>query len=570
MTVSEHVYAATVAGQPLSVKGGQLSLDSSRAPHVECRLEVGLPGTWATGADDGPVWTPAPATYALLDPRTTPTPRVMVTAVKDAGVTRVFDLHVRDRSVDHRTGTVTLRLASDEALADDYGPLVDDTTPLAFQGSLHSLVGYVLATAISGAILEAGGPDPAIRALADSQNLIRNSRAGNNITDWGVTWNSGGVQIARYPTGGPSYAPTCVQVYANVAASTGVYVYIDDATVRVTAGRRYLVAVSANPPAGKTITVDAILYDAAGNIVGFTPPTTIVGNGSWQRAVLDFYAIGNAARIRPRVNIGAMAYGSYFWITAWRVSEFSGDPADTDYYDGDTTDTTEYDYSWADAAHASLAVRRTLVDAPTPDALIWKAGQSAMDFLHPLVQANGLRMVCDEARVWTLRAATYAAPGSTVVRAGVNMVEGAETISRDAGIWFDARAVIYAWTDPNGVQQRRVDAYALTDPHTRMTTLELSTAYAGPGRARYAVERAQGVGREVTVSAVSNWETTPEQPVSITLPDTPPLIGTVQSVQFDLSTDEMTVAARTVELGAHSIAALTGTINALTGTINNL
>lgn len=380
MTTSTHLYRAYLLGTPdreLSIEGGTIRLDSTRSPHVTATLDVAL-GAWQealTEYPDGsgfgfgegpfggggfggwyylPEWVADPTILADLDPRENARIRIDVDAVTAYGaLTRSFDLGLRDREIDYTAQSITLQLASDEGLLDDFAPLTDDTAPLALAGSLRDVIDYVLDVAIPGASLEAS-------------------------------------------------------------------------------------------PAN-----DADLTPAPG--------------------------------------------------------------------------------------------------AAEDDAFTWQAGQSAMDFLHPLCQVAGYRLVCDEQRNWTLRAEDYYADGSITVRYAVNMIESDETISRDSGVWYDAAAVVHEWADSAGETQRRVDSYALTTPYTRLQLFEKDTPYPGPGFAEYAVRRAQGRGREVVAAAVSDWRAQAEQPVTIVYQDTPIQTGLTLNVEFSLDDDRMTINTRTVD-----------------------
>lgn len=182
------------------------------------------------------------------------------------------------------------------------------------------------------------------------------------------------------------------------------------------------------------------------------------------------------------------------------------------------------------------------------DALLWKAGRSALDFLRPLVQALGLRLVCDESRVWTLRNENYTGHGEIhTIEHGDNLIDGDDIIDRNSDLWFDARVTRYTWTDDAGAQQTAVDAWALKTPYTRCTLLEVNSPYPGPGRSRYAVRRAQQRGREITATTVADWDVRAEQPALITFPDTPVQFGALQTIEYSLDRDEMTVSARTID-----------------------
>ncbi|MGP6170629.1 hypothetical protein ACTU6V_05410 [Microbacterium sp. A204] len=541
MTGSTHVYTATLApGTPLSLAGGSITLDASRRPHVSGSLTIALPLL--------PV-------LEALDPRMSPAPRIIVEvdATFPWGVqSRTFDLALRDRTVNLEAATVTLDIASDEALLGDFAPLADDPAPLEHQDSLQGLVGYVLGTVIPGAVLEAG-PDAAVPALADSANLIRNPRAGFNTTDWHATWATGGLTPLRQASGGPAYAPTYMAYLSNAGVITnGAEVFIGEDAVSLTSGKKYVLSVGLNGSPGREMILDAVCFDGTGNITGFIPAVTTMmlgGSGVWQRAVTEpFEAYSNTARIRVRVRAAQLGGSEYINVTGWRLSEATGDiTADGLYFDGDTADTAKYEYTWQQAAHATISNRKTLIDAATPDALIWDAGQDAMSFLAPLVQAAGLRLVCDEQRVWTLRDEHYDAGGALEVRHAVNLIGGSEKIARGDGDWFDAAAAVYTWMDRSGTRHEQVDTFALTPDYTLLRRFEFATPYPGPGFAEYAVRRSQGRGREVTVSTVSDWVAKAEQGFTAILSGTPTQTGQTNVVRFDLDTDEMTITSRTID-----------------------
>lgn len=548
---------------PYETSPGSFRLDAGRAPHVSGTLTINPPLL---------------ATLAALDPRQSPAPRVRVTLtrVSSSGTqTRVFNLSVRDRRVDQENARVVLTLESDESLLGDFRALADDTDPLNYQSSLRALVNYVLGEAIPGTTLNTSlsAPDVAIPALSDSTNLIRNPRVAVNTTDWFATYGSGSLTTGQFATGGPTDSPTRWYMLAN-SNTTGAYTYITDSAVAISAGKKYMLSLYTRSATGVNLIMDAWMLDGPGSVVASSAAVAISSvAGTWFRTAVVFTATETATKLRPRVSVvGTLATGVAVEVTGVRLSEYSGDPADTGYYDGDTTDTAQYIYSWPTngVAHASPAVRKVAVDAATPAALTWRAGQTALDFMHPLVQRFGLRLVCDEARVWTLRDDTFLAPGSLAVRYGINMTAGEDSISRDSGIWYDARVTKYIDTTPAGARIERIDAFTLNTPPTRVDYLEVQAAYPGPGRSQHAVSMAQQRGREVVGSAMADLTAAAEQSIAILLNGAPSQTGITQSVVFDLGSGDMTVNTRTVETGVGAIDLLTGTINGLTGTINGL
>jgi len=583
--ISSHVYRAFVAGSELelSVKGGTISLNAGRSPHVQASITVASPESWGSSSEIGlfPGFDVFPGSdvfpgigasvdesSAAPDPRLGARIRVEVDGEYPSfSRHREFDLALRSRTIDQASGEVDLDLTSDEALLDDIAPAVDDPTPLAHQDSLVDIVDYVLGKVIPGAALEPG-PDVPVPALAASTNLIRNPRVGLGITDW---FQTGGTVMGttRYTTGGPSGAPTYIGYQAPSVGTTNAQVFLDQQVISTTPGRLYVLSAYVRAYGARQVSLTAQLFDEAGNTLGFAGGNRVTPAGSWVRISTSFYG---GSRIRPALNaIGGLA-GSEFWdVTGWRLSESTGDPvADALYFDGDTTDTALYRYAFQDDAHASLSQRTVVIDAATPDALTWRTGQTALDFLMPLVQRFGFRLVCDETRTWTLRDENYTAPGQVTFRHAVNLTDGRDTISLDSGLWFDAALRRYRWKTPEGVERERVDYYSASASPIKVDTREIEAAYPGPGRAQYAVRRAQGRGREVAAASVADWSAQAEQSGEVLFIDAPKQVGNTQSVVFDLSNDEMTVTLRTLELAIGSVDRLTGTVNALTGTVNDL
>lgn len=181
------------------------------------------------------------------------------------------------------------------------------------------------------------------------------------------------------------------------------------------------------------------------------------------------------------------------------------------------------------------------------DAFTWKAGQSGLAFLQPLVQAAGFRLVCDESRAWTLRDESYVLTPTVSIRYGVNMNAGTDVIDRDTGLWCDACVVRYSWRNAAGEALEETDAYALSTPYTRLRLIERDTPYPGPGFAAYVVRRSQFRGREVEATRGADWNVRAEQYVSIVLDGAPTQTGVIESVEFDLAGDRMIVRSRTVD-----------------------
>jgi hypothetical protein len=532
MTNSTHTYAAVVLGTPnrtLHVRGGNLTLDQGQSPHVTGTLTLALPDI---------------ATYAALDPLVSPPPRVRVdvAATFPSGAqARSFNLAVRARRFNEINGTAEIDLASDESLLSDFAPLVDDVTPWNYQANLLQLVNYVLGVAIPGAVLVS-----TITANLTSRWSALNGVINPNVAAATTNWVGVNATLARNAAAGfdgtagyivatatlPNFQ---VWPYASTAYSNGPV---------INPGAWHTFSAYVRQGAGSpTVNPRIIWWDATGGIVGTTIGSIITpsSTSAWVRVTVAGIAPRNAVRASGFINyVGAT--GNTVAVDAAMLVEGRFAP---EWFDGSTAATANYSYSWTTGtANASNSQRTALVDTPTPDAFVWRAGESAMEFLAPLVQVAGYRLVCDETRTWTLRDEHFIAPGDLTIFYGINMIDGDDLRSRDSDLWFDAAVVNYRWT-AGGVALTAVDAYALTPGYSRLRTFERVTPYPGPGFAQYSVRRAQGRGRDVTVVAVADWRARAEQPVRVVLEGAPTQTGQTQSVAFDLDRDEMTVNTRT-------------------------
>lgn len=480
-----------------------------------------------------PVWTPNAATWTALDPRLTKRVRVTVNASFGTTTqTRVFDLGLRSRRVNQADGTITLTLASDEALAADYAPMADDNGPFVYQSSLRAITSYVLGKI--GATLNSSGP-------ADVPvwvNYARNPRGGNLGSQYWYS-ESGGGQFYPQSVDGPD---------------KGSYLYV----LQTVAGRMRI----------------AQYFGATG------------GPGIYNRtdgiAVTPGEVLSIEVSLRTWIPVRFVIECNFNtgWATAEQEQSHSGGEWRTFSLQltvppGATSLNVAQIYSTADTPGnqawdtGNMRVIKKSIDR-AGDLLVWKAGDSAIDFINPVVQAFRRRLVCDENRVWTLRDETHVAPGSLSIRHAINLIDGDDVISRDSGLWFDAAVVRYSWIDASGNARTATDSYALNTPYTRLVTLERSGAYPGPGFAEYVVRRAQGRGRELRLTTVADWSARAEQPFTAVLEGAPIQVGRTSRVDFDLSIDEMTVTTRTTDTPLGAIDLLTGSINSKTGTINNL
>lgn len=173
----------------------------------------------------------------------------------------------------------------------------------------------------------------------------------------------------------------------------------------------------------------------------------------------------------------------------------------------------------------------------------WLPGQTAWDYLAPLVQKAGLRLYCDEKGSFWLVSSNYVEPGQTQLTYTGTIVTAEDTIDRSKNNWFDAVVIRYKWTDALGAQQTAYDI-ATQPNYSKVNTLDYETEYPGPGAAAAVLARTLAKGREQAVTAVSDYSVTPSQSVSVILPNTLTQTGYVASVTWNYPGDEMDVATR--------------------------
>ncbi|WP_449408365.1 hypothetical protein [Microbacterium maritypicum] len=542
-TISEHEVSVRLVNPggdiPLSWaenSPGEVTLASSAFPYVQ--------GTVKMAVEDAML-------LEELDPRDSR--RLVLTAARDGGTPRTFDLGVREATPDRAAGTVTLRLASDEAIIMDYAQLVDDNGPRGHQSSLRAVCSYVLGKI--GAVLQAGGPDADVTAYWAVTNLVTNPRLANDAASWltGSGATAGARVVMSSPL--PPVGTTAFRWTASVGESNVVPL---STRFRVTPGKWYV--FSAYICSGTTRNARAaIQWWSGGNVLSSTSFGAQVTSDVtvFRRVSVIAQCPPGAEEVVPYVSTLANASGNLHYVSCAMFHEGS---ELIPYYDGATAAGVGYTYAWQAAAHASTSTRTPVVER-RPEALRWSAGDSGMAFLEPLLKSTGLRLVCDEQRRWFLRSNEYRAGGAQAYRYGVNIKTATERLSRDDETWRDGAVYEYIWTDDDGIEQRRLDAWALPGA-SKIAKVELrNTPYPGPGRAQYMVERAQGTGRTVTVSANPTWDELTDQALSILLEDTPIQTGIIASVRYDFGEDTVEITSRTTDTPAGAIDLAVGTID---------
>lgn len=557
---SEHTYTAeliaTGGNIDLSMdedSNGGISFDAGRVPHVEGQITLAVED--ATLLDD-------------LDPRDSRRVLLKTHAEFASGTEdRSFNLGIRRTVPDRGEGTVTLYLASDEAILSERAQLVDDPTPRTHEASLRSVCNYVLGKI--GAAMQPGAIDANVTAYWAATNVLPDP-ACTSSANFASGGNAAALGTDPVEPAGPSPLPGGRLLYWSSQGSGQSFVeLIGQPSVRV--GDTWTLQVYMRRGAGAGSTGRLRLYELdQANAIVRTVESTVspLKEGEWTLHSLTV-TVQNPSAVKIKVYASSIATGAgqIYALTAPMLHKGSEVIPP---FSGGANATTGYITAWNGAANASASTRTPLLER-RPEALVWRAGVSGMAFLHPLLLATGLRLVCDEQRRWTLRSEDYRAEGAQAWRYAVNIETADEQLSRDDDSWFDGAVYEYVWTDSDGLEQRRVDTWAITATPSKVIRRELrDTPYPGPGRAQHVVERAQGKGRTVTVTGIPLWTENTDQALSILLDGTPIQTGIAATVAYDFSADTVTISSRTTDTPAGAIDLLPGTINALPGTINAL
>lgn len=526
---------------PLSVKAGTVTLDEGWAPYAQSRVTLAMPPQ---------------STLDALDPRSNP--RITVTATRQVPAfgldqSRTFDLGLRSRDIDHVAAEVTVSLTSDEASLQDYARVLPTIgrEALPYQSSLRSLVNNVVLSKI-GAALAAGTADGDFTTLTTVTNMVTNPGAETGLAQAGAV-NTAVTQDA-------AWAALGTKSFKLVNGTSEGFLSIgpgDTGALRLgmQAGKTYtfagtirLAAVQAGTIGTRPRSVYLGFKNAAGAYVETnTQALNVVGV---QRVAVTVAIPLGATEAFVRVYNGSTV-GTVWW-DALMLTE--GDGKDTGGnllapFDGDTADTSHYIYDWTGAPGGSTSTR-TPVFQRDPQTLEWPPGENAWDFIRPVLDQAGLRLFCDEHRVWRLVDSTFTVPGRVTVAQGFNAYAATDTISRDAAgddgspIWFDAVVLKYTWNDSANTAQTAYDIAQIGPTPTRVLSREIQRPFPGPGAAAYILKRANGRGRTLSLTAAVDFTTTPGMVASATLPFTPVQTGYLSSVTWDFGADEMQISTR--------------------------
>lgn len=530
MTVSTHAYTVEVDGQPIPFKNASINFDAARAPLVTATLTA-----------------PIDASH-LLDPRDARRVTITATATHQGGTqTRQFDLGVRSRDISHRDAEVTVTLASDDALLADYAPLTDDEEPywifLWEDMNLRTLVDHILDTAFGAQL--APGPSATLPMSWSTRNVIPNPRLTVSDAHWQAINATG-----ERATGPVDLNPhqdlvwpdgACFRTVAAATSWQAQPLDTDAGYFEVSGGEWWSAAAYVNGSAGVRSRVALIWRDGKGRAIAtsFGDWIDVPSSGSTWEPVRVWAQAPDAVR---QADLRIQYEGTVGDVGRVTAAVLSQDRMPSRYFDGDQSDNVYDTFDWSGDPYESASVRTAISEDGAPETIIWETGRSALDYVAPILQRAGLRLVCDENRVWTLRGEGWTAPGALTFEHAVNIVDAGDSIDRGDDTWFDAAVTVYRWKSDER-EKEAIDAWAITNPPTKVKRIEKNTPYPGKGFSEYAVRRAQQRGQQFAATAVADWTATTEQPVQIAVPGTT-YAGRVQTLTFDLTTDEMTITTR--------------------------
>lgn len=387
------------------------------------------------------------------------------------------------------------------------------------------------------------GPDADITPYWEATNLFTNPTVANTAAGYSAGTNT---SSATWDNTDGFIGGTSIRWVSAAAGDS----WLAARTFPVTAGQVYVMQTNVKATAGRNLRMVARFRDPDGNLIKDSVSSTTAATGSWTAQLYNVVTVPKgsatmAISVVQTATAGAQpALADGFLLvevpendTLWLNS--------LSYFDGSNPG-TGYTSAWDDGAHASSSTRFPIFTRE-PDSLFWEPGQKGWDFIDPLVQSVGLRLVCNELRQWSLRPADYLLPGTLPsMTYGQNLVDSSDSISRDDEEWYDSAVVQWRWSR-RGIEKSINETYASVTPWTKTVTIERDTPYPGPGLAQYAVQRAQGRGRQASATTVAQWSAATEMLIDVQLEqDAFAVHCKVQQVTFDLDRNEMTATMRTI------------------------
>lgn len=531
--VSQPTTILTVDGvaEPLAVSGGSITMDENYSPRIQASLTIPL-----TGPEQG----------ELIDPRTDQRCTITVgNALDQFTPPRVFNLGIRDRTVDYAQQTMTITAASDEMLLHDVRRLATttDRNSRDHEGNLYDLVNWGLG--VIGAHLQPPlFAAPAITASWDQTNLIFDPRARNATGPvWNFTWGQSGGRAAVAAAPGLTLEAGAVE---QVIVSTGPVATTDTVSISpdmagvssVTSGRLYTLSgyLSQNAGAARTGRLRVIYYGAESVVLATRTVTKSLPNNTYTKLTVTGVAPEGVESVGLMFEVlGGMPADSRL---ALAVPVFAEGAENNRWFDKDRPDDDLYIY---DGVAGGPSTRVAIQPRP-PELFEWEPGQSMFDFLRPFLEATGTRLWCDEQRKWWL---DIPRPNDLVDIVGIfgtgeflgNAVAGTDVISRDRDDYASGVVVKSTWRAANG---DRKTSYDIAGDWGKVVLVERD-ANPGPGIAASMLAAMKNRARTQQLTIVDGQQITPGAAADIHLPGTANQLAHIRRVEIDLATGNATI-----------------------------
>jgi len=541
VTTYQRTYSAVLTGggsavpAPLMVTDASVTLDEGWAPYAQASIVIK---------------TPPPAVLARLS-NLSARPRVVLTITSTPGGSRSFDLGVMARQVMLGAGTTGVSLASDEAILQDFAHtgLTPDLGTRPLQKSVRQVIQYVMSRALGvTSIVE--------ESDFDFTTFYRTQNIWPFIPQPDADKFMPGVNaIVQPPILGGSFSVQPQQTstndsYANVQLS-------------LSPGRTYTLSLRIGLSIAQVGSLHAyarravVLVTESGveRVIALTSAAPNQQGATYYRITFTMPSNTGTAAIRLYSGGTRQTTGSSNNTVSYRdVLVIEGDGIAPDgtletYFDGSTSPTVAYTYSWDGDPGFSSSTRTPRLNR-SPEILIWKPGQTAWDFLSPILESAGLRLWCDELRRWHLTTPSYTVAGTIRAHSGTNLYAGSDLMSRTAQqssgvpLYIDAVIIRYTWIDDLGNDRERYDV-ATTSGFSKPYLVERpETPFPGAGAATYLLRRYILRRRQLPVTAAIDLTATPGMGISIKTPDGTLLTGYLDAVTFDLGEDVMPLTAK--------------------------
>ncbi len=546
MTISRHYSSLWIGSKQFNIKSGTITRDEAFAPYLRGTVVIAMPDA---------------ATLELLDPRKPTPPQLAISAysrfdvnplntAKGAPLNDVdlpptglsWYVYLRSREIDHAAGEVTISFGGAEHLLQDYR-LVSDKAVSMESSSVLTAMKYVWNMVPVGYWTDAdiGTVAPGTTTLVRT-NYVTNPSFETNVNGWTATRAT----LSRVAAAnGIARGSWCARLLGN-DANNDSFLQLD---ATLAAGKTYTVSAWVGQDAPL---IDA-LHPRALKIVAFVKPDTSSAFVEYSSSQKE--NIAGKERLSVTFTVPPGVTDSIVRIYHGGIGGASQKPIYVDavlveatsflrsYIDGSRVNQPGSTYAWTGTAHASTSTATELASAGDV-ATDWQPGQTAWDFLAPLLAAARMRYYADEGGTWRKADADYRLPGTVRIAEGWNLTGAGDEISRKVDSeWCDAVIVKYTWTDTAGATQVAYDT-ATTPGFKKVKLVEVDAAYPAPGAAAYILNRARGRGRVLTIGAISDYSVKPGQEVVATLPNSPISTGYISAVTFDLARDEMAIVSR--------------------------